>query len=415
MSATSTEPSRTGLSAVIDQIQNRAGSQLADSALRVLHLDHSTAKGGAEYALLRILNADAPWRAVLLVPGTDRHSGVWRDLRQTARTRLVRLGSEQRAGASRSRGARGHLVFAKQILSQALAVRRSGHFAGADIVHANTTRAALYATIAMIGTRKKLVVHLRDITDVEGLGRLGFITMSRLVLPRASGVIGNSEATLRSAEPYLRKNASRVVIPSASGLVKDASMTPVRQDLEQIGMLARIDPWKGQELLIRAFSTTFRGEDIQLSFAGSPEFDQEDYLGYLRSLIVELGIESQVRFLGHVSDVDDYLRGLDVCVQASLRPEPLGQNVLQYLAAGRPSLAANEGGPTEWINHGVNGLLFEARDEASLAEALESLRSMAIRSKLAHAAANTVGLLSDHEIARAHGSMFQAVARRRRA
>ncbi len=384
------------------------------SRLKVLHLDHSNAKGGAEFALLRILNADPGWAAVVVVPGVHEDPGVWDGLQPSANTSLVRLGSPHRAGASQSHGVHGLFKFAKQICSQALALRRSPHFEEADVIHANTTRAALYGTLASLGTRHQIVVHLRDMTNVEGLGRLGYIAMSRFILPRASAVIGNSRSTLGTAAPYISKRTISAIIPSAFGF--DGGLETVTEPtaLRHVGMVARIDPWKGQDLLIRAFAKVFRGQDVRLSFAGSPEFEHAEYLQQLRALTVALDIQSQVDFLGHVADINGYLRGLDICVQASLRPEPLGQNVLQYLAAGKAVIAADEGGPTEWIHHGVNGLLFSSREEGSLVRALDSLRDSRLRNKLAAAASCTSGLRSDHDIARAHENMFQAIARPRR-
>ena len=112
-------------------------------------------------------------------------------------------------------------------------------------------------------------------------------------------------------------------------------------------------------------------------------FGHEDHLDELRRRARELGVAGQVDFLGHVEDVDALSAGWDVAVQASTRPEPLGQNVLQYLAAGRAVVAADEGGPAEWITDGVNGLLVPPRDVAALASALGRLDAdAALRARL---------------------------------
>ena len=74
-----------------------------------------------------------------------------------------------------------------------------------------------------------------------------------------------------------------------------------------------------------------------------------------------------------MTDVPRLLDTWDVAVQFSTRPEPLGQNVLQYLAAGCAVVVADEGGPAEWIEDGVNGLRVTPRDVGALAEALRAL------------------------------------------
>ena len=166
-------------------------------------------------------------------------------------------------------------------------------------------------------------------------------------------------------------------------------------------MVARIDGWKGQEVLLRAFAAEFAGTEVRLSFAGGAPFGNDDLVDALAKLAAELGVAGQVEFLGHVRDVARFVRAQDICVQASTRVEPLGQNVLQYLAAGRPTVAVDAGGPAEWIRHGVNGLLYEMGDVRALGAALRLLAAdQALRARLAEGAVRTPGLLSDAEVAR---------------
>ena len=75
-------------------------------------------------------------------------------------------------------------------------------------------------------------------------------------------------------------------------------------------------------------------------------------------------------------------------------------------------VAADEGGPTEWISDGVNGLLVPPRDVAALASALGRLDAdAALRARLAAAASATPGLLDDAAVARAHLAFYDAVMR----
>jgi glycosyltransferase involved in cell wall biosynthesis len=92
--------------------------------------------------------------------------------------------------------------------------------------------------------------------------------------------------------------------------------------------------------------------------------------------------------------------------------------VLQYLAAGRAVVVADEGGPTEWVRDDVNGLHFAARDVHALAAVLRRLdESPALRERLGTEAASTPGLLDDSEVAEAHATFYNEVieAVRRRA
>jgi glycosyltransferase involved in cell wall biosynthesis len=102
-------------------------------------------------------------------------------------------------------------------------------------------------------------------------------------------------------------------------------------------------------------------------------------------------------------------------VQASTRPEPLGQNVLQYLAAGKTVIAVDAGGPAEWVTSGSNVLLVEIESVSALEAALNSLvGDSALRHKLALGASETSGIGTDGEIARAHGDFFSRTRTQRR-
>lgn len=387
------------------------GSASPSGPLRIVHLNHTTIGGGAELALLRMLQAGPRWSPfLLLAPTADDGLGAFDALPETVPHGVS--GVRHPAGAS-SGGAGAGLILGVRVVAQAIATRLSRAFADADLVDANSTRSAAYGALAARWSRKPFVVHLRDIVDPRTMGRAGHELMVRVVLPRADGVIANSRTTLESARDHLRVGVPAEVIPSASGLRPGAALSATDgASVRTVGMLARIDPWKGQHLLLEAFARVYRGREVRLQFAGDAPFGHEDYLTGLRRTAKELGVARQVDFLGHVSDIDALLARWDVAVHASTRPEPLGQNVLQYLAAGRGVVAADEGGPTEWITDGVNGLLVPSRDVDALASALARLDAdAALRSRLGAAAAATPGLLDDAEVMRAHAAFYERVVR----
>src|SRR5690606_26965766 len=123
----------------------------------------------------------------------------------------------QPPGASKS-GAVGAISFAWRILKQSVGVRRVRALRDADVVHANSTRAAVYGALAVLGTKKALVVHLRDRMEPDAIGRFGYIAFSRVVVPLASGFIANSASTADVIRPLLRKNQFIEVVPSPYGV-----------------------------------------------------------------------------------------------------------------------------------------------------------------------------------------------------
>lgn len=375
-----------------------------ESSPRVLHLDHTVVEGGAEYALQRMFAAGPEWRAVLLLPPTD-DEGVYSDRGSVP---LRHTGVRQPAGVSA--GGVTLVGATVRLLAQAAATRLHAAFRSADLVDANTARSAAYGALAARLSRKPFVIHLRDMIAPDALGRAGYELMTRVALPRADGVVTDTHATLSSARPFLRSDAVTAVIASASGLqpgVRRKSPTPGPL---RIGMLARIDPWKGQAVLLDAFAEAFPDSDAELELAGGAFFGHEAFLRELRNRAEELGIEQRVRFLGHVEDVDSVIGRWDIAVHASTRPEPLGQNVLQYLAAGLVTVVADEGGPTEYVRHDVNGVRVAPGDPALLGAALRRLASdPALRNRLAEAATETPGLLTDVDVVAAHAGFYRRV------
>lgn len=379
----------------------------------VLHLDHTDEPGGAELALRRLVDAESPmWSALLVLPTASSNAhGAFDQPSFPGSFELQRRGPAQESGASKSSSALRKLQFIASGLGQAIALRSSRQFQRADIIHANTSRSAIYGALACLGSRRRFVVHLRDMITIDSLGRLGHTLFTRTALRRADGVIANSTATLASAEPYLRPSTHRSVIPSPIGIAVHRAPVPAmeaaRAQPQTVGMVARIDRWKGHELLLEAFARAFADSDVRLRLAGGSQFGNEDYLLSLQELSTSLGIRNRVDFLGHIDNVEEFISSVDICVQSSIRPEPLGQNILQYLSLGKPTIAVNAGGPSEWITDGHNGLLFTLGDVESLADALRRLSTDSeLRTTLASNASPSVAAVTDAGIRRAHADAF---------
>lgn len=385
----------------------------AAAPVRPVFVDHSSDRGGAEFALARLLRTRQEWAAALVVPASaDLRDDVFADLPPEVEAR--RVGPTHTSLTTSEHRRRALLVLAWRLLLSTVTlwstdVRRRG-----NVLVANTTRASVYVTVVGTLTRMPVVVHIRDMVEAEALGSTATSLMRKLVLPRAAAVIANSRAALEKVQPYLSPTCRSEVIPSPSGLQPvdpahvNVSATPAR-----IGIVARLDPWKGQDLLIRAFARAFPDTPTRLVLFGGAAFGHEAFAEQLRALAEECGVGGRVEFVGHVDDVPAAIGSLDVCVQCSVRPEPLGQNVLQYLAAGKPTIVADEGGPAEWVTDGSNGLIFRARDADALAAALTRIGSdPALRHRVAATAPRTEGLATDQQIGARIAALLEEVVSR---
>ena len=392
---------------------------------RVLHVNHTAYAGGAELALARLLGQRC-WTASVCAPPAGDAFDTLEPLGVPVYRSLPVLPTG---------GTRGHdpLLAARYLAalrSGARALRRGGLLPEADVAHANTAAAGIMCALAGAGgrgpargardrpangsrpARTPLVLHLRDLVTAPSLGRFALAAFTRIALPRADAVIANSRSTLDSVRDRLADDLPTVVIASPIGIDARVTTPEVRPAVRVIGMLGRLQRWKGQHVVLRAFARGFGGSGVRLHIAGAPMFGESGYADELRGLAATLGIAEQVSFLGHVEDVAGFLGDVDVLVHASTRAEPLGQTVVQGLAYGKPVIATAGGGPGEWIRDGVNGLLVEPDDPEALAAALTRLAgSTQLRHRLVDGAARTGGILTDRECAAAHAAFFDELRR----
>jgi L-malate glycosyltransferase len=91
-----------------------------------------------------------------------------------------------------------------------------------------------------------------------------------------------------------------------------------------------------------------------------PDFEQQ---------VAQLGLQSNFLFLGRRDDVPRVLACCDIAVLPS-KAEGLPNAVLEYLAAGLPTVASRVGGNAEIIQDGKTGLLVPPDHPSALAEAL---------------------------------------------
>lgn len=156
-------------------------------------------------------------------------------------------------------------------------------------------------------------------------------------------------------------------LPSMS-TVRDQLGLP--QDVTIVGVVGRLQRWKGIHVLIEAMPAILHSHPNTLCVVvGGAHSLEPDYPDYLAQQIQALGLGDQVRMVGLKSNVPEWMQAMDVVVHASDH-EPFGMVVIEAMALGKPVVAGAQGGPTEIITSGVDGLLVEYGDTKNLAVAV---------------------------------------------
>lgn len=349
----------------------------------VLYVDHTAKLSGGEIALLRLIPAVMDEVRPVVVLGEDgplvprlRALGV--------ETVVLPLGSATRdLRKGRLRNPLVAIVRVASVLRYAWLLRRVIRNERVDLVHTNSLKAGFLGCLAARLAGVPSVWHLRDRVAADYLPRpaVALVRLALAVLP--THVVCNSEATARTlrADGVPRKRPRSTVIydlldvadtgPSAEPIMPASGARDSVPGLH-IGMVGRLAPWKGQDVVIRAVGLL--PPSVRLTVVGSAMFGEDDFEQLLREQVISLGLDDRVEFLGFVEDVLPVLREMDVLVHASLIPEPFGQVILEALAMGVPVVAVRGGGPSEILSEECDGLLYESGDFTALAEHLRRLQ-----------------------------------------
>jgi glycosyltransferase involved in cell wall biosynthesis len=216
--------------------------------------------------------------------------------------------------------------------------------------------------------------------------RAHWIDRAATALPTLA--VGCSSAATSEAQQRLRPRRRTfvvhpgVVVPAARSGDGAALELGIPRSRVVLGMLGRLQPWKGQDRFIRALSSLrSRGLDVHGLIVGGDAYHlSPQYAASLEPLAKELGVADYVTLTGHVADSWPYLQAMDILVSASQK-EPFGISILEAMAAGVPVVAVGGAGPSEIIEPGRTGVLVDSDTPESLATGAASLIHDADRRK----------------------------------
>ena len=241
-----------------------------------------------------------------------------------------------------------------------------------DVILNWVAKAQLYggAAAAVAGMADRVVWWQHGVTIGHWMDRAATALPARAV--------GCSSSTAARAQGALWPGRPTFVVhpgvePRSNG-ASPATRLDIPGGRTVIGIVGRLQPWKGQHRLLQALARLRdAGLDVHGLVVGGDAYGlSPEYPEQLRTLIGELNLEDRVTLTGHVSDVTPYVRAMDVLVSASVN-EPFGIVLLEGMAEGVPIVAVGDAGPLDIVEPGRTGLLVPSPEPDQLVAALDPL------------------------------------------
>ncbi len=135
----------------------------------------------------------------------------------------------------------------------------------------------------------------------------------------------------------------------------------------------RLEKYKGIDYLINALPDVLsQFPKTRLLIAGDGTYKKN-----LEVLAAALGLENKVYFLGHLnrSQLEKVYQESSIVVVPSTWPEAFGLVGIEAMSVGRPIIASNVGGISEWLNDGKSGILVPPQSSKAIADSIQRLLS----------------------------------------
>jgi len=165
--------------------------------------------------------------------------------------------------------------------------------------------------------------------------------------------LGLEAESLRSRLPLKQQARHQIDLPA---------------DRQIIGILGRLDPQKGQHLVIEALHLLKqKGEMYTLLIMGKTTMHEgETYTRELHDLVSAYELEDNVFFRGYQEDVTCFYAAIDLFVLGSYE-ETYGMVTIEAMLCEIPVVGSRSGGTTELLGNGSFGWLYTPKDPADIA------------------------------------------------
>lgn len=248
-----------------------------------------------------------------------------------------------------------------------------------DLVHTNSI-VVIEGAIAAKIARIPHIWHIRELLDDDPYFKfvLGTKSVFRLVSFFSTRIICISNAVKKKIAEYCSTDKTVIIYNGVSLSEFKSSIQgevfrkrfKINSSTLLVGIVGIVIRRKGHKDFIRAAAEVRQViSNVKFVIVGSVD---KQYLAELKNLVVELNLEKDIIFTGFQKNIPAVMRTIDLLVVPSWA-EPFGRVIIEAMAAEKPVIAANTGGPPEIIVNGKTGLLIPPKNPTTLAKAIVTL------------------------------------------
>ena len=262
-------------------------------------------------------------------------------------------------------------------------LNKQHHF---DVVYSNT----LAVLLGIIYAKKRKIKHLWHVHEIIVHPKIIASIFPKILMRYSNLVICNSNATQNNLTVRIPELKSKTKV-IYNGMELNSENKAVAQKTDFgfnetdiiITLVGRISRLKGHKLLLDVFTNhLIKNENIKLLFVGSPVEGQEQYLDEIQNSINRNKLQTKVKILPFLNDLNGVWAVTDIAIMPSTEAESFGLVAVEAMLAKKPVVGSNLGGLSEIVINNETGLLFDPNSKEALSEALFKLiESPSLRSE----------------------------------
>ena len=247
-----------------------------------------------------------------------------------------------------------------------------------DLVHSNTS-ACFASAIAAKLARIPHIWHIRELLVKPKLVRFFYKLLIPLLADRA---IGASQAVKKNyCSNWNRLEKKFVVLPHGIDSAKYENTHEILHceysipsDVAIIGNVGMLRAQKGQEAFLLAARLIKKNcPQTKFVIVGDLYYEHGKIDPHLLDIRASQGLDTDVLFTGFRNDIENIFASFEVVAHTSLSQEAHGRTIVEAMAAGKPVVAFDDGGPRELVIDGITGFLVPVGNVEIMSERIVTL------------------------------------------